>query len=164
MSHHEILIAVAAVLALVVGPLWLGVQGRNAARRLGAAPDPIRAWDWRLTITSALIYALAFNLVFFIQELFLVLPKALTPGLRPTIFHNNHRWEGKNPLPGLLPCTVEFPIMITGLICAYVFKRRVVCSTAAGVFFVWMTCNGFLQSLPQVVICSVEPRNDVGMA
>ena len=164
MSHYEILIAVAALLALVVGPLWLGVQGRNAARRLGAAPDPIRAWDWRLTITSALIYALAFNLVFFIQELFLVLPKALTPGLRPTLFHNNHRWEGENPLASLLQGAGALAILITGLICAFLLKRRVGRSSAARLFLVWMTCNGFLQSLPQVVIGSVEPRNDVGMA
>ncbi len=39
-------------------------------------------WDWKLTLASALLYALAFNLVFFVQELFLVLPKALTPGPR----------------------------------------------------------------------------------
>jgi hypothetical protein len=61
----EILIAVAALLALVVGPLWRGIQGLDAARRLGTAPVPERAWDWKLTITSALIYALAFNLIFF---------------------------------------------------------------------------------------------------
>jgi hypothetical protein len=164
MSHYEILIAVAALLALVVGPLWLGIQGLNAARRLGAAPDPIRAWDWRLTITSALLYALAFNLIFFIQELFLVLPKALTPGLRPTLFHNNHRWEGENPLAGLLQGAGALAIFITGLVCAFLVKRRVGRSSAARLFLVWMTCNGFLQSLPQVVIGSVEPRNDVGMA
>jgi hypothetical protein len=34
-------------------------------------------------IGSTLLYTLAFNLTFFIQELFLVVPKALTPGLRP---------------------------------------------------------------------------------
>jgi len=38
-------------------------------------------WNWKLTSASALIYTLAFNLIFFIQELFLVLPKAFTPGL-----------------------------------------------------------------------------------
>jgi hypothetical protein len=131
MSHYEILIAVAASLALAVGPLWLGIQGLNTARQHGAAPDPIRAWDWRLTITSALLYALAFNLIFFIQELFLVLPKALTPGLRPTLFHNNHRWEGESPLASLLQGTGALAILVVGLVCAFLVKRRVGRSSAA---------------------------------
>ena len=162
--QSEILVAVATLLALVVGPLLLAVQGLNAARRVGAVTVAPRAWDWRLTITSALLYALAFNLIFFIQEFFLVLPKALTPGLRPTLFHNNHRWEGENPLASLLQGTGALAIFVTGLICAFLVKRRAGSSSTARLFLIWMTCNGFLQSLPQVVIGSVEPRNDVGMA
>jgi hypothetical protein len=52
-----------------------------------------------------LLYTLAFNLTFFIQELFLVVPKALTPGLRPTLFHNNHLWQGEHPLASLFQGT-----------------------------------------------------------
>ena len=162
--QSEILVAVATLLALVVGPLLLAVQGLNAARRVGAVTVAPRAWDWRLTITSALLYALAFNLIFFIQEFFLVLPKALTPGLRPTLFHNNHRWEGENPLANLLQGTGALAIFVTGVICAFLVKRRAGSTSATRLFLIWMTCNGFLQSLPQVVIGSVEPRNDVGMA
>jgi hypothetical protein len=92
------------------------------------------------------------------------LPKAFTPGLRPTLFHNNHRWDGENPLASLLQGTGALAILIAGLICAFLLKRRAGRSSAARLFLVWMTCNGFLQSLPQVVIGSVEPRNDVGMA
>ena len=160
----EILVAAATLLALVVGPLLLGVRGLSAARRLGVVALPPRAWDWRLTITSALLYALAFNVIFFIQELFLVLPKALTPGLRPTLFHNNHRWEGENPLANLLQGTGALAIFVTGVICAFLVKRRAGSTSATRLFLIWMTCNGFLQSLPQVVIGSVEPENDVGMA
>lgn len=164
-SHQtEILVAVAALLALVVGPLLLGVQGLKAARRLVAAKAPARPWDWRLTITSALLYALAFNLIFFIQEFFLVLPKALTPGLSPTLFHNNHRWEGENPLAALLQGTGALAIFVTGVICAFLVKRQAGSTSTARLFLIWMTCNGFLQSLPQIVVGSVEPRNDVGMA
>jgi hypothetical protein len=54
---------------------------------------------------SSLLYAIAFNLTFFIQELFLVIPKSLTPGLYPTLFHNNHTWTGTNPLQDLLQGT-----------------------------------------------------------
>jgi hypothetical protein len=153
------------LLVLVVGPLLLGLRGLNVARRTsGGAPAGLPTWDWRFTITSALLYALAFNLIFFIQELFLVLPKAFTPGLRPTLFHNNHRWEGHNPLASLFQGTGALAIFVTGLICALLLKRGVGRSSTVRLFLIWMAYNGFLQSLPQVVIGSVEPENDVGMA
>jgi hypothetical protein len=163
---HDILIAVAVLLVLVVGPLLFGVRGLTAARRTsgGAPAGLLSAWDWKLSTTSALLYALAFNLIFFIQELFLVLPKAFTPGLRPTLFHNNHRWEGDNPLASLFQGTGALAIFVTGLICAFLLKRGVGRSSSVRFFLIWMAYNGFLQSLPQVVIGSVEPENDVGMA
>lgn len=158
-------VIVAASLILVAGPLFLAVQGLNIARRKPAGePDRAGCWDWKLTITSALLYALAFNLIFFIQELFLVLPKALTPGLRPTLFHNNHRWEGDNPLASLFQGTGALATLITGLICAFLLKRQVGRSSAMRLFLIWMAYNGFMQSLPQVVVGSIEPQNDVGMA
>ena len=164
MYDHKNLIAVAASLALVLAPLWLGARGLNASRRLAAAPDRTPTWDWQLAITSALLYALAFNLIFFIQELFLVLPKAFTPGLRPILFHNNHRWEGENALASLFQGTGAVAIFATGLICAVLLKYRVGRSSSARLFLIWMVYNGLLQSLPQVVIGSIEPENDVGMA
>lgn len=158
-------VIVAALLILVVGPLLLGVQGFNVARRKPAgAPDRARSWDWKLTITSALLYALAFNLIFFIQELFLVLPKAFTPGLRPTLFHNNHSWEGDNPLAALFQGTGALATLTAGLICTFLLKRRMGRSSAVRLFLIWMAYNGYMQSLPQVVVGSVEPQNDVGMA
>ena len=60
---------------------------------------------WQPIVHSMLAYILAFNIIFFIQELFLVLPKAFTPGLRPTLFHNNHRWDGEHPLASLFQGT-----------------------------------------------------------
>jgi hypothetical protein len=164
--HQGEILGVAVLLVLVVGPALLGVRGLSSARRTsgGAVPEPALSWDWRLAITSALLYALAFNLIFFIQELFLVLPKALTPGLRPILFHNNHRWEGQNPLASLFQGTGALAIFVTGLICAYLLKRRVARSSSVRLFLIWMAYNGFMQSLPQVVIGSVEPENDVGMA
>jgi len=166
MPQYEFLIAAAALLALVIGPLLLGIRGLIATppRMVGAASAGVRAWDWKLTITSALLYALAFNLIFFIQEFFLVLPKALTPGLRPTLFHNNHLWEGDNPLASLYQGTGALATFATGLICAVLLKRRLRRSSAARLFLIWMAYNGFLQSMPQIVVGSVEPRNDVGMA
>jgi hypothetical protein len=111
-----------------------------------------------------LLYALAFNLIFFIQELFLVLPKALTPGLRPTLFHNNHTWTGQNPLASLFQGTGALAIIATGFVCLLLLRRRPPRSVSARLFLIWMAYNGFMQSLPQVLIGSVEPENDVGMA
>jgi hypothetical protein len=170
LDHHAGLIAVgvAALLILVVGPLLLGVQGVNVARRMpvgAAAPDGTGAWNWNLTLTSALLYAFAFNLIFFVQELSLVLFKAFTPGLRPTLFHNNHVWQGDNPLASLFQGMGALAILITGLICALLLNRGVGrSSSAARLFLIWMAYNGFMQSLPQVVVGSIEPKNDVGMA
>lgn len=166
MNDYRNLIGVAALLALVVGPLSLGVRGWIATRPAPSArlPDQARSGDWPLAITSALLYAIAFNLIFFIQELFLVLPKAFTPGLRPTLFHNNHRWEGENPLASLFQGTGALATFATGCICAFLLKRRAGGTSSTRLFLIWMAYNGFLQSLPQLVIGSVEPQNDVGMA
>jgi hypothetical protein len=91
---------------LVLGPLLLGVSGLfHARRRAEPSTEPAIPWNWKQTISSALLYTLAFNLTFFIQELFLVLPKALTPGVRATLFHNSHSWEGENPLTSLFQGT-----------------------------------------------------------
>lgn len=158
------LIGMAVALVLVAGPLVLGFAGLVASRRPDADANPRVPWPWRLTVTSALLYALAFNVVFFIQELFLVLPKALTPGLRPTLFHNNHSWEGTNPLAGLLQGTGALAISLVGMFCALLLRRATGRSSTIRLFLIWMTYNGFLQSLPQIIIGAVEPENDVGMA
>jgi len=121
-------------------------------------------WHWKLTIISALLYVLAFNLTFFIQELFLVLPKALTPGLRPTLFHNNHGWEGEHPLASLFQGTGALAILLTGVVCALLLRRGAGRSATFRLFLIWMAFNGFFQALPQVVVGAIEPRNDVGMA
>jgi hypothetical protein len=159
-------IGTAVALILVAGPLSLGVIGLVQARRMSATavPQPAPPWNWTLTINSALLYALAFNLTFFIQELFLVLPKALTPGLRPTLFHNNHTWQGDNPLASLLQGTGALAIFLSGLLCALLLRRRSDPSITVRLFLIWMSYNGIFQSLPQVVVGAINPRNDVGMA
>jgi hypothetical protein len=121
-------------------------------------------WNWKLSIASALLYALAFNLVFFIQELFLVLPKAFTPGLRPTLFHNNHTWDGDNALAKLFQGTGALATFITASVCAILLRRGWGRSATTRLFLIWLVYNGFFQSLPQVVIGAFVPANDVGMA
>ena len=160
------LIGIAVVLVLVAGPLLLGLTGLIRARSesAGAVPEPVKPWNWTLTINSALLYALAFNLTFFVQELFLVVPKALTPGLRPTLFHNNHSWEGENPLASLFQGTGALAIFLTDVACVLLLRRGPGRSSTVRLFVIWMAYNGFFQALPQVVIGAISPRNDVGMA
>jgi hypothetical protein len=120
--------------------------------------------SWRLAIGSALLYTLAFNLTFFIQELFLVVPKALTPGLRPTLFHNNHKWEGTHPLASLFQGTGALAIFISAIVCMLLLRGSRIRSTTIRLFLVWMAFSGFFQALPQVVMGAFVPGNDVGMA
>jgi len=160
------LIGMAAALLLVVGPLLLGFAGWLHARRTPADATAGLAmpWNWRLSVASTLLYTLAFNLTFFLQELFLVLPKALTPGLRPTLFHNNHGWEGENPLAGLFQGTGAVAILLSGLLCALLVKHGVGRSKTTRLFLVWMAYCGCFMALPQVVIGALSAASDVGMA
>jgi hypothetical protein len=158
-----IAVAVAVALVVVLGPLLLGFIGFIRSRRTQqtvAAPP----WNWRLTSIAALLYTLAFNLTFFIQELFLVVPKAFTPGLRPTLFHNNHRWDGDHPFASLFQGTGALAIFISAVVCVLLLRSKRVRSWSGRLLLIWMAYNGFFQSLPQVVVGALNPLNDVGMA
>jgi hypothetical protein len=159
-----IVFGAAVLLVLVAGPLLLGVKGFIISRRASIEAEPARSWDWKLAVGSALCYSLAFNLTFFIQEFFLVLPKSLTPGLRPILYHNNHTWTGANPMAGLFQGTGALANFVLGGVFVLWFRLRPPGSIVARLFLIWMAYNGFLQSLPQVVVGSLEPANDVGMA
>ena len=78
--EHGGLVGILFPFVVFGGPLALGLLGLLRERG-GVAARP--AWDWRLSLRSGLFHLLAFNLTVFVQELFLVVPKALTPGLEP---------------------------------------------------------------------------------
>jgi hypothetical protein len=157
------IIGIAAALLLVLAPLLLGLRGVLRRHRL-AHREQIPPWDWQLTATSALLYALAFNLTFFLQELFLVLPKALLPGVTVTLFHNNHTWQGDHPLTHLLQGSGALATFTCGTLCALWLRRRPPARRTMRLFLIWMVYNGLLQSLSQVVVGAINPANDVGMA
>lgn len=160
--RSPMLLLVALVLVLILGPLLFGVAGWRRAR--DEAPVARRPWNWTLVAVSALLYTLAFNLIFFVQELFLVLPKALTPGLRPTLFHNNHRWEGQHALASLFQGTGALATILAGLLCLALLRRANLRSMQARLFLLWMAYCGLLMALPQGVIGAVSAGSDVGMA
>lgn len=120
--------------------------------------------ELRLPVHSTLLATLAFNLVFFVQELFLVLPKALTPGLQPTLYHNNHGWTGDHPLAALWQGTGAVAAIILALVMLTLARRRARGSATVRLLMVWVAFSGFFQALPQAVIGAFVPANDVGMA
>jgi len=155
------LIGFATALLVVAGPLALWLAGWFRSSRPDEGPFP--HWDWKLTVLSALLYVLAFNLTFFIQELFLVLPKALTPGLRPILFHNNHRWEGVSPLASLFQGTGAMATLASGIVCAFLLRRSIDRPAAIRLFLFWMGYSGLFMALPQIVIGAISSQSDLGM-
>ena len=135
---------------------WRWIRGSSDAH-----PE---VWDWALTLKSTLAFALAFNLIFFIQELFLVVPKAFTPGLEPTLFHNNHDWRGHHPLEDLLQGTGALATLIAGVLFSLWLTRRTPKGDVTRLVLFWLALLGFLSALPQVVIGTVILQNDVGRA
>jgi hypothetical protein len=152
-----------AALTIVAGPLALGLASHVSARTPHDVPAA-SAPGWRLTAASTLLYVLAFNLTFFIQELFLVLPKALTPGLRPTLYHNNHGWEGANPLAALFQGTGALATLAVGLLCLWLLRRPRPWSGSTRLLLFWMAYCGCFMALPQVVIGALSQGSDLGMA
>jgi hypothetical protein len=153
------------VLLVLAGPLLWALYGLRepstaAAARLSA---PVGQHGPRV-LPSMLLYALAFNVTFFIQELFLVLPKALTPGLHPRLFHNNHTWSGDNPLAALWQGTGALAILLSGSACLSLLRRHLRGSPEVRLWLIWMAYCGFFMALPQVVVGALSPASDVGMA
>ena len=155
------LIAVATALGVVAGPLCLAVAGRVRMRH---ESDSVTPFPWRLTFASTLAFALAFNLTFFIQELCLVLPKALTPGLHPTLFHNNHTWSGSHPLEDLFQGTGALATVISGALCWAFLARGRGRSESSRLLLLWMAYAGLFMALPQVVVGAVSDASDLGRA
>ena len=163
MTAGASLILAVSALTLVGAPCARGVAGAVSSWR-ARGDHAVVAGGWRSTLASTLLYVLAFNLTFFIQELFLVIPKALTPGLRPTLYHNNHSWQGTNPLAGLFQGTGALATLIVGLCCLWLLPRSRQRSDGTRLFLYWMAYCGCFMALPQVVIGSLSPGSDVGMA
>ena len=119
-------------------------------------------------VSATLFCALAFNLTFFVQELFLVIPKAMVPGLHATLYHNNHNWTGDAPIVPLLQGTGAIGTLIVGLVFAGLLagsaRRSTPPSTTGRLFLFWMTFQGLYQFLSQVMLGTILPQNDVGRA
>lgn len=128
-------------------------------RSLGTAVF-VGEMGWRPIVHSMLAYVLAFNLTFFIQELFLVLPKAMVPGLTATLYHNNHDWTGDAPIAELFQGTGCLAILLSGLIFSAIVARQ----AKPSFLVLWMAFNGLFQALPQFIVGAIVAGNDMGRA
>ena len=166
MLHQLVWIAI--VVVLVAGPMAVALAALLLPKQTGGgAPDDDASSPsavWPLIVNSAMAYALAFNLIFFIQELFLVLPKAMTPGLRPTLFHNNHTWSGDNPIAALWQGTGVLAIIVTGLICLAILPALERRSAVIRLLVIWLAYHGLIMGLAQIPVGALSSGSDVGMA
>jgi hypothetical protein len=155
------LVAVAAALGVVIGPLLLAATGALRWQPEAALKSPL---PWRPTLVSTLAFTLAFNLTFLVQELFLVLPKAFTPGLRPILFHNNHTWSGSHLLENLFQGTGALATLITSTGCWALLARGRGRSETSRLLLLWMAYCGSFMALPQVAVGAVSDGSDLGRA
>lgn len=151
----DILFALMAVFGLL--PFLIGLAMLPAA---GSA----RRSAWRDIAVSALFCTLAFNLTFFWQEIGLVVPKALVPGLDPILYHNDHDWRGDVPIAELLQGGGAVATLASGLFFLWLCGRIGPDRPAWRLFAFWMAFQGLLQSLSQWTVGTLIAGNDVGRA
>lgn len=141
------------VLALIG---WISVSGskqRHAIPKTG----------WAVAINSAVLYALAFNIIFFIQELFLALGKYWL-GLKAVLYHNNHNWFGDHPKELLAQGYGALAIFILGILLAIVFFAMKQNTGWVKLFVFWLAYQGLMQSLPQFGTAVIARDTDTGQA
>jgi hypothetical protein len=151
MTTLLLLLVAIGLAALALGMKFLG-------------PPESGAGSLRLPTGSILLCALAFNLTFLWQELWLVIPKALTAGLHPVLYHNDHQWTGESPRVDLLQGTGALATLVSGIVftAGLAVARRA--SVTCRLFLFWMAFQGLYQSLTQLAIGTMLPGNDVGRA
>ena len=149
---------------LLVVPLIWGLYGFFKTR---SGSNKTLTTDRRsgviLIINSAVLYALAFNIIFFIQELFLALGKRWL-GLKAVLYHNNHNWEGSHPMESLAQGYGAAAIFVTGLICLFFANRTKQSSHWTHLFLLWLAFQGLVQSIPQFITAKVAADTDTGQA
>ena len=144
------LVAAIGVLPLLAGTARLGRSAEPAGQRHLAA--------------STLLCALAFSLTFLVQELGLVIPKALVPGLDPVLYHNDHDWSGDAPVAELLQGGGAVATLFSGLVFLWLAGRISPERPTWRLFAFWMAFQGLFQSLSQWAIGSWLSGNDAGRA
>ena len=148
---------------LLLGSWVMALYGYLKTRKVPLTPNAVTPSMKFVVINSAVLYALAYNLIFFIQELFLAWGKYWL-GLKAYLYHNNHGWDGTHEMTSLMQGSGALAIFITGIVFMFLLFRKKNPSNWIGLFVFWMAYHGFMQSLPQVSSALVAPLTDVGRA
>ena len=148
---------------LLIGPVLLSLWGYFSWKNI-----PLQGGDtkWGATpiiINSAVLYALAYNVIYFIQELFLALGKKWI-GLKAYLYHNNHNWVGEDPRDDLMQGLGALVIFILGILLLILFFKIRKSRNWTNLFVLWLAHHGLIQSLPQISTVPMDRRSDVGQA
>lgn len=161
------IVAITMLLVIGIGPLLTGLAGVFVPRT-GApqqvTPGRSQASIWPIIVNSTLLYVVANNIIFFIQELFLVLSKAWVPGLRPTLYHNNHGWSGDAPIAALLQGSGALAIIVCGLLFLVVLHHMKPSRGHARLLVFWLAQQGLVQGLLQIPVAVMVSGTDVSQA
>ena len=146
---------------LLLVPLIYGLIGYFKNRGV-QKKEITRQSTGKTIINSAILYALSFNVVFFVQELYLALGKKWL-GLKAYLYHNNHNWDGSHPKEGLAQGLGALAILILGLVAAALmrFAKK---KSWIYVLLAWISFQGFAQSLPQFITAFIARDTDTGQA
>ena len=149
--------------ALILVPIAWGIYGYYKTKNEFRSRVENQYSYLPVIINSAVLYALAFNIIFFIQELFLALGKRWL-GLKAYLYHNNHNWKGEHPMESLAQGYGAVAILFTGIICLVVARNMKRYTHWLHLFFLWMAFHGFAQSLPQFITATIARDTDTGQA
>ena len=148
-------------LVLLIIPIFWGIYGFLKSR--GEIKRKISYPSLAIIFNSAVLYALAFNIIFFIQELFLALGKRWL-GLKAVLYHNNHNWFGEHPMDDLAQGYGAVAIFISGIIFLVLGRMIRTSKHWIQLFLLWMSFQGFAQSVPQFITAFMAPDTDTGEA
>jgi hypothetical protein len=148
------------LLAFIVIPAIAAIVNYLIVRRHGKST--VKKFSTYTILNSAVLFALAYNIIFFLQEVFLVLGKNRI-GLTAILYHNNHNWIGDHPKAALMQGSGAAAIFIAGIL-FYLLQFLIDRRSWARMLMVWLAFNGMLQSLPQFATAKLAPETDTGQA
>ena len=148
---------------LLLGPILLALWGFFKWRNIPLQQSSTKWNVIPIVINSSVLYALAYNTIYFIQELFLALGKKWI-GLKAYLYHNNHNWVGEDPRDDLMQGLGALVIFILGVLLLILFFKIRKSKHWSSFFILWLAHHGLIQSLPQLSTVPIDRRSDVGQA
>ena len=152
----------ALFIILLFGPVALALTGYFKWKNHPLHKD----FTWKALPTiihSSVLYALAYNVIYFIQELFLALGKQWI-GLTAYLYHNNHNWVGEDPRDDLMQGLGALVIFVLGIFLICLFFKIRNSRRWTTLFVLWLAHHGLIQSLPQLSSVPLDRGSDVGQA